>query len=109
MIAKILPMWMLAVLISMPGPIVAECVNYEDFAHWTAMVSGLGETYDVAISGDYAYVIVGSQDLRVVDISNPERPVLVGSLDPPGTPDSGPGVAVAGSYVSLTVGFARGL
>lgn len=38
----------------------------------------------VALSGDHAFLAAGSSGLRAVDISNPEVPQLVGSLDTPG-------------------------
>ncbi len=39
---------------------------------------------DVAVSGNYAYVVGDSNNLAVVDISNPAKPVLAGSYRIPG-------------------------
>lgn len=38
-----------------------------------------GYSFDVAASGDYAYLIVGAQGLLVVDVSDPTNPIEVGS------------------------------
>jgi len=38
-----------------------------------------GYSFDVAASGDYAYLIVGAQGLLVVDVSDPTDPIEVGS------------------------------
>jgi len=35
---------------------------------------------DIAVSGDYAYVVTDYTGLRILDISNPERPVEVSSI-----------------------------
>jgi hypothetical protein len=48
---------------------------------------------DVAVSGNYAYVI--SSGLRVIDISNPTAPAIVGGVEVPGVPNS---VDVSGKY-----------
>jgi hypothetical protein len=40
--------------------------------HWTA-----GYSYDVQIAGDYAYIANGTSGLKIVDISNPEEPVIL--------------------------------
>jgi hypothetical protein len=37
-----------------------------------------GNAYDVALSGDYAYVADGDHGLQVIDLSNPARPRRVG-------------------------------
>jgi hypothetical protein len=42
--------------------------------HWTA-----GKSYDVQLRGDYAYIANGSAGLTVVDISDPENPVVIDS------------------------------
>jgi hypothetical protein len=49
---------------------------------------------DVIISGNYAYLACGHSGLRIIDISNPEAPVLAGSI---GTSDA-TDVTVSGSY-----------
>ncbi len=45
-----------------------------------------GEPQDIAVAGDYAYVVGGSTGgLRVIDVSNPTAPVEVGFCDTPGS------------------------
>ena len=69
------------------------CREYADYTHPAAMLS-LTEAYDVAISGTYAYVADGSPGLFVIDISDPRRPFVAGSVD---TPNQAWGVCVSGS------------
>jgi hypothetical protein len=40
--------------------------------------------YDVALSGNYAYLANNTMGLRVIDVSDPYNPVSVGWLDTPG-------------------------
>jgi hypothetical protein len=54
-----------------------------------------GGAFDVAVSGDYAYVANGSSGLYKIDISDPEYPSGCWSYDTPGTAW---GVALAGDY-----------
>ncbi len=49
--------------------------------------------FDVAVSGDHAYVAAAGAGLLVADVSDPAHPVEVGSLDTPGYAQ---GVTVAG-------------
>jgi hypothetical protein len=46
--------------------------------HWTA-----GKSYDVQLRGDYAYIANGSSGLTVVDLANPEEPVIVETFEVP--------------------------
>lgn len=39
--------------------------------------------YDVAVAGEYAYIADGSEGLCVVNVSDLENPVVVGSFDEP--------------------------
>jgi hypothetical protein len=61
-----------------------------------------GTTMDVAVSGNYAYVSNqdNTQELQVVDISNPDAPRVVGIYNAPGASNAN-GVAVVGSTVYL--------
>jgi hypothetical protein len=51
---------------------------------------------DVAVSGDYAYVVDYSNGLVIVDISNKSAPTLAGSYNTAGNAYD---VAVSGNYV----------
>jgi len=51
----------------------------------------------VTISGNYAYLACGHSGLRIIDISNPEAPVLAGSIDTSDATD----VAVSGNYAYI--------
>jgi hypothetical protein len=59
----------------------------------------------VAVSGTHAYVADGGSGLQVIDITNPESPRIVGSVD---TPGNAMGVAVSGTHAYVTDGN-RGL
>jgi hypothetical protein len=52
----------------------------------------------VAVAGSFAYVACGGAGLRVINISNPSAPVIVGAYDTPGFAQ---GVAVNGSYAYI--------
>jgi len=60
-----------------------------------------GGAWDVAVQGNYAYVVTGGfglgseRELHVVDLPTPGSPTAVGYC---GTPGSASGVAVAGNY-----------
>lgn len=54
---------------------------------------------DIKIAGAYAYVLTGNDgDLRVIDISDPETPTLVGTTAYMPGSNQGNAVAVAGGY-----------
>ena len=57
-----------------------------------------GTAYQVAIAGDFAYVI-HDRGLKVVDVSRPESPVGLGSCL---TPVSPTGIAVSGGYAYVS-------
>lgn len=61
-----------------------------------------GVTYDVAVSGNYAYLGT-SQGLRIVNISAPNQPVAVGFLS---LPDAITGLKIRGNYAYLADGIA---
>jgi parallel beta-helix repeat protein len=56
---------------------------------------------DIAVSGTIAYVAAGGAGLRVVDVTDPERPVEVGAWESRGYAE---GVAVAGATAYLADG-----
>ncbi len=47
-----------------------------------------GSSYDIAVSGDYAYACGRYPGLYVIDVSVPGAPVIVGSLITTGTAES---------------------
>ncbi len=60
-----------------------------------------GDAYDVAVSGNYAFVANDAFGLHVIDISNPANPGLVGAYN---TSGSSYGVAVYGDYAFVADG-----
>ncbi len=59
-----------------------------------------GEAFDVAVSGDHAYVACGDSGLHIVSIADPSHPSEVGFLNTPGRAG---GVVVSGDYAYLAV------
>ena len=59
--------------------------------------------YDVRTVGNYAYVADGESDLKILDVTAPSNPTLVGSYK---TIDISYGIFVAGNYVYLAAGSA---
>jgi hypothetical protein len=62
-------------------------------------VSTPGFALHVAVSGKHAYVANHSYGLQVIDITNPQNPEIVGSVDTPGLAQ---GVAVSGTHAYVT-------
>ena len=59
-------------------PASAECLEYSDYLYWTGRAVYAGQR-DVAMLGDYAYVI-GWNGFHVVDVTDPRNPTRVGYL-----------------------------
>src|SRR5260221_3983216 len=57
---------------------------------------------DVAVSGQYAYVVNGYAGLHVIDVSNPATPQRVGGYDTSGFAQS---VAAAGDHAGVAEYF----
>jgi hypothetical protein len=55
----------------------------------------------LAVSGRYAYLLAGSEGLVVSDITDPRHPVIVGSYNSTGQPES---VALSGTFAYLVDG-----
>jgi len=58
----------------------------------------IGDTLDVFVDGDYAYVTNENEGLKIVNISNPSNPNIVGSYS---TPDIAQSVFIDGDYAFL--------
>lgn len=63
-------------------------------------LSGTADGLKVQVQGDYAYMVRngGIPDFVVIDVTNPVSPLLIGSLDLPGTPRN---IAVSGDYAYI--------
>lgn len=83
------------VTLLLQAPVDADCIDYGDYLHWVAMVPELGAAHDVAIAGNYAYVRKDGIGLRVIDITDPTLPQIIGSVS---LPTGCVGVRVAGTY-----------
>ncbi|MFH0727363.1 MAG: hypothetical protein V2B19_13625 [Pseudomonadota bacterium] len=61
-----------------------------------------GNTFDVTVSGNYAYVTAGESGLQIIDVSNPTSPAIVGAVETP--ENSGVNVAISGNHVYVADG-----
>ena len=68
-----------------------------------SLPSGSGQAFDVAIDGNYAYLLDGATGLRVIDISDPTHPSVVADLGNTGYVN---GVAVQGKYAYVAEKYA---
>jgi hypothetical protein len=69
----------------------ADSLNVRLIGSWDSP----GHAYDVAVVGDYAYVVAETAGLRVISVADPAHPTEVGHC---GTPGLAYGVAVSGDY-----------
>ena len=78
-----------------------NCMHYENYYPMScaAFCETPGTALGVAVSGDYAYVADYGAGFQVVDISEPESPAIVGSVNTPGYARD---VAVSGDYAYVT-------
>jgi hypothetical protein len=64
-------------------PAMADCVDYESYVH----VAGTGAIdftpVDMVVSGPWIFTAAGSSGLRVIDITDPVSPVVVGQAGVP--------------------------
>src|SRR6185503_3576184 len=71
-------------LVASQAAMAEDCLQYGGYAHWTGSLAFRdgAEIIDLAISGSTVYCLAqlsGQASLRVLDISNPATPVLLGS------------------------------
>ena len=94
-----------AFLVLVPQISHSDCLDYGDYIDRLGSTDTPGWEEDVAISGTRAYVVTRtyaagwSSGLRVLDLSNPAAPVLLGSLELPGEAYA---VAVSGTFAYVT-------
>jgi hypothetical protein len=62
-----------------------------------------GYANNVDVNGNYAYVAAGATGLQVVDVSNPQAPVIVGAKDTPGNAND---IRIAGNLAYIADGSA---
>src|SRR5512135_3048916 len=89
---------LLLLLVLVSSSASADCTDYAQYLRWRGYVFALGSVGNgcgVAVTDAHAYLADGREGLKVIDVSDPERPQIVGAVD---TPAFAWGVAVAGSY-----------
>ena len=83
--------------------ITASAVLAQDSLNVTKVGEiALSGARDVQIVGNYAYVAIESEGIRILDISNPVNPVEIGSCSTPGTAFS---IAHSGDHLYVADGY----
>ena len=96
-----------AVIVGQTAYILADNFRIADLTNldaplWRGQLSFPDGGRGMAVSNGLAYVVTGSNYLRVVDVSAPSAPVIIGSVLLPYRPDA---VAVSGPYAAVaTIG-----
>ena len=83
-----------------------DCIDYGgDYLHRMGNVDTPGGARDVAVAGSYAYVADMYSGLQVIDISNPQNPEIVGSVDIDALQQAYDDVVLSGTYAYVaTIG-----
>ncbi len=100
----LLPVLGLSLILARPV-LPVDCVDYAEYPRWITGgdIQGSGEARDVAVVGDYAYIVEDAgAALHVVDISDLLNPVLLGSV---GLTAGARAVTVEGDYAYVADGY----
>jgi len=73
-----------------------ECTDFSASIHATGYVETPGSARRSALAGNYLYVADGTAGVQVVDVGDPDRPVIVGHVD---TPGNAADIGVSGSTI----------
>jgi len=84
-----------------PYQVAADCLDYRDYLHCVGQVATPGLACGVAAAGTLAFIADGGSGLAVIDVCDPEHPVIVGQVD---TPGDATGVTVAGTLAYVADG-----
>ena len=63
----------------------ADCIDYRNYMPTIGSLDTPGEARGIALSGTVAYLADGPSGLQVIDVSNPASPMILGSVDTPGS------------------------
>jgi len=88
------------------GPVRADndCLDYGDYLRIAGHVETPGRAFDVAWDGSHAFVADEEGGLQVLDVSDSDAPIIVGSLD---FDEACNAVVVHDGYAFLSVGSDR--
>jgi len=78
-----------------------DCIDYRDYLHRVGRADTPFIAYDVSLAATHAYVADSNNRLQVIDIADPDAPMLINSVDVTG---SATGVCVAGDHAFVAVG-----
>lgn len=75
------PSLLLALSLALPSD-AADCINYEEHPHWIGQVALPGPaSVDMEVYGDHAILCNREEGIRIVDLSDPLEPELLGHLE----------------------------
>ncbi len=99
---KFVALLVVAILcLSNSGWTIAQCVDYSQYLHWVGQVEMPDEAGQIAIQGNFAYVANFSAGLKVVDLVNPDAPLIMGGCD---TPEAANQILIQNQYAYLRTG-----
>jgi hypothetical protein len=116
--ASVIVVLLIVVTSLAPVMVSADCIDYGAYMHWIAGIELPGSVRAVEISGALAFALWAvddtqgndTQGLNIIDLTNPERPWILGILRFSDEQVSGGGgfdLACVGSYVYVTIGWAE--
>jgi hypothetical protein len=82
--AKLIALIVAAASMSACGDLQAQCIDYNEYAHWLSSTGRAGASNAVAITGQTACIVGGyfsPDSLQMVDISDPSTPTIVSSIE----------------------------
>lgn len=82
--------------IALVSPARAECFEYHGLIRLLGRAATPGRAVDVATNGSHAFVACEGAGLQVVDLTDPDAPLLIGGV---ATSGAARAIAVAGSFV----------
>jgi hypothetical protein len=92
---------MLVSLVAFPAAEAQDCIDYGGGIRTLARLDLENPGLGIAVAGDYVYLANWSEGLRIVDISDPALPTVVGSVAGQGIADD---VEVSGGYAYMIDG-----
>src|SRR5262245_5358495 len=83
-------------------PAFGDCTDYGTYLKWIGGTHVPTTTYGVAVSGSNSVIVNGELGVQILDISNPDSPSVVATVDTPNAVSLG--AAISGSYAYVAQG-----
>ncbi len=78
------------------------CTDFSRFIHSEGYVDTPGTARRSALAGNYLYVADGTAGVQIIDVGDPDRPVIVGVVD---TPGNAADIGVSGRVIVVADAF----